>query len=353
MLDVRQDTLAFASQGGTVTPLSRTLPVRATGAALQFTARPITSTGGNWLLLNGATTASSLTTPADLAVSIANNTLTPGMYSGSIQITPASGSVIQIPVQLTVTAAAVDMRPTISANGIREAAGGALAISPGSWASLFGSRLAPDTVPGGRTWTNSEIVNNRLPTTLDGVSVTIGGRPASVYFIRDDQINVQVPSDAPLGSNVPVIVTTSKGVSQAATANVQQYAPGFFLYLGTRYVAAQHADFTLVARRDLYPTTNASPARPGEVVILYATGFGPTDPPTPSGMVVAAGPRVTTPVTVRIGGLPANAQGFLSGAGLYQLNVTIPAALPDGEHQVVTEIGGFRTQDNVLITITR
>jgi uncharacterized protein (TIGR03437 family) len=259
---------------------------------------------------------------------------------------------VQVPVQLTVTAVAIDERPLIDVNGVREAGGGAIAISPGSWASIYGSRLAPDTTQP-RTWRNSEIVNNRLPASLDGVSVTIGGRPASLYFVSNGQLNVQVPGDAPLGSNVPVIVTTSKGASQAASANVQQYAPGFFLYLGTRYVAAQHANFTLVARNNLFPGANVSPARPGEVVILYATGFGPTDPPTQSGMVLPAGPRVTTPLTVRIGGITANAQGFLSGAGLYQLNVTIPAALPDGDHQVVAEIGGFRTQDNVLITVAR
>jgi uncharacterized protein (TIGR03437 family) len=351
-LDVRQDTLVFASQAMTVTPASRTLPVRATGSALQFTARPVTSLGGSWLLVNGGTTASNLTTPSDLTISIANNTLAPGTYSGFIQLTPASGTAMQIPVQLTVTAVAVDERPAVNQNGVREAAGGAIAISPGSWASIYGSRLAPDT-PQGRTWTNSEIVNNRLPATLDGVSVTIGGRPASMYFVSSDQLNVQVPSDAPLGSNVPVIVTTSRGTSQSALANVQQYAPGFFLYLGTRYVAAQHANFTLVARGNLFPGANVSPARPGEVVILYATGFGPTDPPTQSGVVLPAGPRVTTPLTVRIGGITADAQGFLSGAGLYQLNVTIPAALPDGDHQVVAEIGGFRTQDNVLITVVR
>jgi uncharacterized protein (TIGR03437 family) len=63
---------------------------------------------------------------------------------------------------------------------------------------------------------------------------------------------------------------------------------------------------------------------------------------------------LTNPITVRIGGVPAEVQfAGLSGAGLYQLNVKIPDTLPDGDAAVVAETGGVRTQDNVFITVKR
>jgi hypothetical protein len=52
----------------------------------------------------------------------------------------------------------------------------------------------------GRTWTASEVVNGHLPTALDGVSVTLDGKPAFVYYISPTQINVQASSDATLGA---------------------------------------------------------------------------------------------------------------------------------------------------------
>src|SRR5207247_6236531 len=109
---------------------------------------------------------------------------------------------------------------------------------------------------------------------------------------------------------------------QSFTAHLQPYSPALFATKDNLLIA-QHADFSLV--------TPASPAQPGETIILYGAGFGPTDPAAPGGQVLTGVAALTSPVKVRIGG--ANVQpsfAGLSATGLYQLNVTIPASAADG-----------------------
>jgi uncharacterized protein (TIGR03437 family) len=87
-------------------------------------------------------------------------------------------------------------------------------------------------------------VDGKLPLELDGVSVTIGGKAAPVFYISPDQINVQAPSDLPSGP-APVVVQNAGGVSDPVSATVQSLLPGFFL-LGRNYIAAARPDGSLV-----------------------------------------------------------------------------------------------------------
>ena len=64
-----------------------------------------------------------------------------------------------------------------------------------------GSNLAPVT----DTWANS-IVNGKLPSTLDGVTATIGGKPAYLFYISSSQINLVAP-DIPAGATQVVVKT--------------------------------------------------------------------------------------------------------------------------------------------------
>ena len=38
-------------------------------------------------------------------------------------------------------------------------------------------------------------MNGRLPTTLDGISVSVGGKPAYLYAVTPGQINVQASAN--------------------------------------------------------------------------------------------------------------------------------------------------------------
>jgi uncharacterized protein (TIGR03437 family) len=219
-----------------------------------------------------------------------------------------------------------------------------------TWVSIFGTNLSTST----EEWGGSDFVNGMLPTTLDGVSVTIDGMPAYVEFISPTQINVLAPDDATTGT-VQVQVTAAGQQSNSFTAQKQQYSPAFFTFDNGKYVAALHnSNYSYVGAPSLI--AGATPAQPGEVVLLYGTGFGPTDPATPANQLAPSGtanPLPANSVQITIGGVAADLifGGRIAGAGLYQFDVTVPSGLPSGDAAVVATIGGVPTQTGVSITI--
>jgi uncharacterized protein (TIGR03437 family) len=219
--------------------------------------------------------------------------------------------------------------------------------SPGSWITITGANLASTS----RTWTAAEIVNGVLPTQLDGIAVTINGKPAFVYYISPGQLNVQAPSDTAAG---PVLVTVKgpSGTSATATAQLQFTQPAFFLWDG-RYPVATRTDFSYVGPRGLFSDATSTPAKPGDTVILWGTGFGPTSPGTPAGQVVSGAPAVGG-VTVTIGGQPAQVYGAAlapGSAGLYQIAIQVPASVPDGDQPVIAQVSGASSPAGVFLTV--
>jgi uncharacterized protein (TIGR03437 family) len=223
-------------------------------------------------------------------------------------------------------------------------------IEAGSWVTIRGTNLA-NTNPG-RTWRTDEVVNGNLPTSLDGVSVTINGKPAFVYYISPTQINVQAPSDTAVGA-VSVVVTNRGAASAPASAQLQAVAPAFFQYPGADYATASRLpDYAAVA--DPAAVLGTVAAKPGDLVVLWGTGFGATNPPTPAGTVVSGAPVVVTAPTVMVGGVAAQVLSTVlttGCAGLYQVTIRIPDAAPAGAVAVQATVGGVRTADGVLIFV--
>src|SRR5262249_50425342 len=138
-----------------------------------------------------------------------------------------------------------------------------------------------------RTWGSADFVGNKLPTSLDGVSVTINGTPAYVYYISPVQINLLTPAD--LTSTSPVTVQISNNSLTSATLNVpvQAVAPSLFLINSDKYVNARHSNgVSVIGPTTLIPNVT-TPAAPGETIVLYATGCGATNPAIPNGQVVS------------------------------------------------------------------
>ena len=137
-------------------------------------------------------------------------------------------------------------------------------------------------------------------TSLGGTSVTVDSKPAYLTFVSPRQIDLQVPNDA--------------------TGNS----------LG-------------------YPTIAA---KAGDTVELFATGFGPTNPAVPAGQVFSGAAPTTNPVTILINqvGVTPSFAG-LSGAGLCQINVIIPAGLGTGDVSLQATVGGATTPSGVVISL--
>lgn len=226
-------------------------------------------------------------------------------------------------------------------------------ISDGSWVSIVGSDLAKNS----RAWRADEIANGKLPQVLDKVSVTIDGLPAAIAYISPNQLNVQAPSTGRVG-RVSVVVTNELGNSAPMEAEVRRAAPGLFVFSpgGGKYPAALVADSSgridYLGPAALFaglPFTR--PAKPGETVVLYATGLGPTMPSVPAGQAYSGSAPTVDSVDVSIGGARAQvAFSGLVGPGLYQLNVVVPAA-PSGDAGLSVEVNGAAAQGGLVIPV--
>lgn len=250
----------------------------------------------------------------------------------------------------TLTAAAGGALPAIAQNGVSNAADGSAHIAPGGWFSVFGSNFGTTT----RLWTAADIVDGKLPTSLDGVEVTMNGKPAAVYYISPTQINAQAPDDTTRGL-VNVVVKTPAGTSQASTVNLDERAPSLFTFSpqNARYAAAVAADGTTLGPPGLFGTAlTTRPAAAGETILLFGNAFGATNPAEPTGRVFSGTAPLIDDAKVTIGGV--NAQVLfagLSATSLYQFNIVVPAGLPAGDQKVVITIGGRQTQDNLFLSV--
>jgi len=246
--------------------------------------------------------------------------------------------------------ASIQPVPSFSVTGIQNA-GSFLAgdIAPNTWVALKGAALAPLPV----SWS---VTGNVLPTTVGGVTVTVNGEAAPISFVSNMQINFLMPADIAPG---PVMIsTTNNGLTSAfVSATAWPTAPSFF-QIGTNstnghiYVAATHANYSLIGPPGLISGTTTTGAAPGETIVLYGTGFGPTNPAAPNGQVVPTPLPLPAWPTVVIDGMEAQViYAGLIGPGLYQINLMVPTGLAYGDHLITAFLGDSETQLNAYITV--
>jgi uncharacterized protein (TIGR03437 family) len=176
-----------------------------------------------------------------------------------------------------------------------------------------------------------------------------------MYFVSPEQVNVLSPLDSATG-DVQLILTNRYGASLPFTVNKANYLPAFYAPFGESTglrVTAVALDGTLVGKVGLDPRVTRA-ARPGEIVQIYATGFGPTNPAAPSDLIFSGAPQLAVAPRITIGGRDAAfiGNGNLVAPGLYQFNVTIPD-LADGDHAIIGTAGGASSAANVFISVKR
>jgi uncharacterized protein (TIGR03437 family) len=330
-----QSSLTFGSQTTGTSSAPQSITLSNTGSAALAVNN--ISASGDFSQANNC--GSSVAASSTCAISV---TFTPGATGTRVGTLTVNDSAPGSPhtVSLTGIGAAAVPLPVITA--VQNAASPVSGITVGSWVSIFGVNLAP--TGDARLWNSAtEIVNGKFPLSLDGVSVTINGKPAVVEYIQPTQINIQPPDDTAVGP-VRVIVTTSAGMSNSFTVSYVQFDPALFPFTGT-YVVAQHADGSYV--------TSASPAQPSEVITLWGTGFGPGNPGVPSGQVFNGASRLANQPTMTIGGQNALIDfAGIVGAGLVQINVHVPANAANGDLPVTATVGGAISQTtNNLISV--
>ena len=184
--------------------------------------------------------------------------------------------------------------------------------APGSWLTITGGFLA-DT---DRSWSAADFQGAALPTSLDSVRATVNGKSAAIAYVSPSRVHLLIPGDAGAGT-VPLTITNPRGASTTSQLQLQPIAPQWL-------AGPLHANGA--------PITISDPAEPGETIVAYGTGFGPTSPAVdPMTIFTGAAPLATpTDLTFTLAGQPANvAFAGITGNGLYQVNIVVPP-LPEG-----------------------
>ena len=240
----------------------------------------------------------------------------------------------------------IQANPNVAASGITNAAQAAGGVAPNTFITIKGTNLAATK----RSLVTADFVNGKLPTSVDGVTVTINGQPAFITYISPVQINLVTPVELPTSGSVTVVVSNNTLTSATINATAQIVAPA--LFLNGAYASAAHG----IGGNYVGPTTlvpnNSTPAASGETIVLYGTGFGVTTPAAVSGAVVStAAPLLLTPA-ILFDNVPGQVVfAGLIATGVYQFNVIVPGGLPNGDVPVVASTGGYSSPALVLTSI--
>lgn len=216
--------------------------------------------------------------------------------------------------------------------GIAHAANQSTAAAPGSLLVLYGQNLGPETLVA------FDPQLPRVPTVLANVSVEIQGEPAPILYAWKDQICIAVPYALEVNRPYMIQLTSAGQRSNLWPLFVTPAAPGIFTTTGTAAgpVAAYAYD---EEKQEYFLVTDSAPALRGGFAVLYATGEGmpvqPADAGRLDGVIARQASNPHSPVTVTVGGLPAEVHyaGASPGllVGIIQINIRIPPTVPAGK----------------------
>jgi len=329
-------SINFSAAQNDVAPVAQTTVLANLGTgALNWTAT--VSPPAPWIMV-----APLSGTGAAMLTLAANQTgLAKGTYTTSIQVSAPGATAQSVAVSLVVSGPL----PVFTASGITNAASFVSGVTPGGLTTLFGKNLSNVT---GIVLSSG----NPVPTQLSGTSVLWGGVASPLVAVANvngsEQINLVVPYEVTGQASAPVTINNNGAVSTLPNVTVSPTLPGVFTVDGSAGAILHGVGNQLI--------TAQSPAQPGEIVVIYATGLGPVSP-TPATGALAPGDilalSVTNP-TVTVGGLDAPVQfsGLAPGyAGLFQVNVLIPTGVANGAAVPVVVTAGGVTSKPVTLAI--
>lgn len=293
---------------------------------------------GNWLaaMQSGG---SPFTPTIPYTVTASAGAMVVGNYTGTLAIT--GSTIASQNKSIAVTLHVVQQPVTVPLAEVGGAENNAdymsgESLAQGDIIALFGAQLA--------TGSPAEISSLPLPTTLGESQVLLNGQPVPLYYVSSTQINFEVPINAQQGAGTLQVV--SNGISgniisvtiAAAVPRILQLPPNV---IAGPYGIIQNSDYSLAI-----PATAgiaSHPATIGETLLIYAIGFGPTNPVVASGTASPSGPLayVTNhPKVCFVAPDPFDPAGLCvtpsfaglapTFVGLYQINVAVPTGSPTG-----------------------
>jgi uncharacterized protein (TIGR03437 family) len=263
-----------------------------------------------------------------LVVQASGAGLSPGVYNAFVAIT-SNQIAVTIPVTLIVNPST-----TTTIVGVVNNFSGSIGMAPGEMVAVFGAAMAPNTLPATAT-------TLPLPISLHGVSATVNGVSAPLYYVSPTQINLQIPYET--GAGPAVLGVNNNGQIAAFPIQVAATAPGLFPFA----IDAVAGTLTTVVQQS-------------QILVLYITGEGDVTPTLATGATPAFNtnpakyPAPRQPLSVSVGGVPAPVgfAGVPNGiAGATQIDMTVPASAPLGQQPLVVTVGGVPSPA-VMVTVT-
>ena len=133
------------------------------------------------------------------------------------------------------------------------------------------------------------------------------------------------------------------------------YGPGFFVWPGNQVVATR-TDYSYAVKPGTFAGATTVAAKPGDVIVLWATGFGPTNPAPSTGVAVPGDKAYSTSSlpNITIDNVSATVYGAAlspGSAGLYQIAIQVPASLANGDWPIQASIGGAVSPAGVVLSV--
>ena len=234
----------------------------------------------------------------------------PSIETGHSTLVVVANGIPSAPRSLTVAAAQAGAGPTISSvEGGGLSVPAVTAISGDGYFSVFGTNFAP---PGtSRQLESTDVVNGSLPTNLGSTCVNVGPTRAFPTYVSPTQINAIAPP-LPASASAAVSVVANCGTANEITSPVLNVpvaaaSPEFLYWVQNASgqdpviaVDAVHGDY--IGPSGLIPGVTFRPARAGDILTIYAIGFGATASGPVPGLVPSAADRVLASSSVTIGG---------------------------------------------------
>lgn len=323
----------FGSPVGIVADSAGNLYIADSGARIRkvFTSGIITTIAGSGLRGysgdGGLATAATMNGAAGLAVD----------STGDIFIADAANNAIR---ELVFTGSGLSISAVT--NGASNQTG---AIAPGEVLVIYGSNI------GAGSLTTFQLTGaGTVSTSLAGTSVYVNGVPAPVLYTSPTQVSAIVPFSVS-GSTAALFVLNQNQTTAPITLNVAPSATAVFTANGSGLGQAA------AINQDDSVNGSAHPASSGQIVTLFITGAGQTNPPGQDGLPAAVPlPMPLLPVSVAIGGTNATIKyaGGSPGtvAGVTQVNAVVPSGLPAGNASVIVQVGSAASQGGVTIAVS-
>jgi uncharacterized protein (TIGR03437 family) len=221
-------------------------------------------------------------------------------------------------------------------------------ISPGSWVTIFGDRMANAT----------QSASGTFPPSLVGTAVMIGSTALPLDFVDPNQVNALLPFSLTPNSTVSLAVQRSGTISVPLSVTIADVGPAIFALNGAgtgQGAVTISSSGVIAAPVGTFP--GSQPVARGDFLSIYCTGLGAVNNTPADGAPAPSSPPLATTLanpTVTIGGMPATVSysGLAPGlVGLYQVNVQVPNNAPTGPAVNLSISVGSLTSNTVTVAV--